>query len=48
MLIAVAVSVSTLGVLVNTDYTARPSNLALILERLAKAPYSYTITQPRT
>jgi hypothetical protein len=42
MLIAVAVSM--LGVLVNTNYTPRLSNLAAILERLAKAPYSHTAT----
>jgi hypothetical protein len=40
MLIAVAVSM--LGVLVDTSYTPRPSNLALVLQRLAKSPYSYT------
>jgi hypothetical protein len=44
MLIAVAVSM--LGVLVDTSYTPRPSNLTLapILKRLAKALYSYTAT----
>jgi hypothetical protein len=46
MLIAVAVSM--LGVLVDTSYTPRPSNLAPILERLAKAPYSHTATQPHS
>jgi hypothetical protein len=45
MLIAVAVLM--LGVLVNKNYTLRPSNLAPILERLAKAPYSHTATQPQ-
>jgi hypothetical protein len=34
-----------LGVLVNTNYTLRPLNLASILERLVKALYSYTATQ---
>jgi hypothetical protein len=43
MLIAVAVSM--LVVLVNTNYTLRPSNLAPILERLAKAAYSHKATQ---
>jgi hypothetical protein len=42
MLIAVAVSI--LGVLFDTSYTPRPSNLAPILERLAKAPHSHTAT----
>jgi hypothetical protein len=42
MLIAVAVSM--LGVLFDTSYTPRPSNLAPILERLAKVPYSHTAT----
>jgi hypothetical protein len=37
-----------LVVLVNTNYTPRPSNLAPILERLAKAPYSHTATQPHS
>jgi hypothetical protein len=46
MLIAVAVSM--LGVLVNTNYTPRPSKLAPILERLAKALYSHTATQPHS
>ena len=45
MLIAVAVSM--LGVLVDTSYMPRPSNLAPILKRLAKAPvqpHSHTAT----
>jgi autotransporter translocation and assembly factor TamB len=45
MLIVIAVSM--LGVLINANYTPRPSNLASILERLAKAPYSHTATQPQ-
>jgi hypothetical protein len=36
-----------LGVLVDTSYTPRPSNLAPILKRLAKEPYSHTATQPQ-
>jgi hypothetical protein len=46
MLIAVAVSM--LGVLVDTKYTLRASNLAPILERFAKAQYSHTATQPHS
>jgi hypothetical protein len=42
----IAVVVLMLGVLVNTSYTPRLSNLAPILERLAKAPYSHTATHP--
>jgi hypothetical protein len=38
----IAVAVLMLGVLVDTSYTPRPSNLAPILKRLAKAPYSHT------
>jgi hypothetical protein len=34
-----------LGVLVNTNYTLRPLNVASILERLVKALYSYTAIQ---
>jgi hypothetical protein len=39
-----AVAVSMLGVLVDTSYTPRPSNLSPILEHLAKALYSHTAT----
>jgi hypothetical protein len=35
-----------LGVLVNTNYTPRPSSQTPILERLAKALYSQTARQP--
>jgi hypothetical protein len=42
----IVVTVSMLGVLVDTSYTPRPSNLAPFLERLAKAPYSHTATDP--
>jgi hypothetical protein len=36
------------GVLVDTSYTPGPTNRAPILERLAKAAYSHTATQPRS
>jgi hypothetical protein len=44
----IAVAVLMLGVLVDTSYTPRPSNLAPILKRLAKALYSHTATQPHS
>jgi hypothetical protein len=43
----VAVTVSMLGVLDDTSYTLGPSSRAPILERLAKAAYSHTATQPQ-
>jgi hypothetical protein len=46
-LVAVTVAVLMLGVLVDTSYTLGPLNRAPILERLAKAAYSYTATQPQ-
>jgi hypothetical protein len=38
------IAVTMLGVLVDESYTPRPSNLAPILERLAKVLYSHPAT----